>query len=107
IAAGNEEIPGLLFFHGDIEHDAIRRRTRRCQNLYRFEIAERLETTFAAIDNRPVVSVALADIEFAAEDFVVRFDVAVNLDTLDIDAPAPFDMVRNIDQPPVGAAPAA
>ena len=85
IAAGHEEVPGLLLFDRDIEHDPIRRRAGlRSLILTDLEIAERFQMPLAAVDHRAVISVAFAEIEFAADHVVMRCGIAVDVDALDI-----------------------
>ncbi len=53
----------------------------------------------AAIDQRAIVGVAFAEIEFAADHVVASFGIAVDLDALDIEPLALFDRVDKVDQP--------
>ena len=79
-------MPVCCLLDRDVEHDTIRRRARLRGDLDRLEVAERLEVAFAAIDQRAIVGVALAEIEFAADHVVARFGIAVNVDAFDVEA---------------------
>ena len=97
IAAGDIEVSGLVLLDDDIEDDAVGRRARLRHDLDRLEIAQRLQPAFGALDQRAVVAVAFAEIEFAPDHRVARLGVAVNVDALDIDAFAGLDGVDEID----------
>ena len=58
----------------------------------------------AAIDQRAVIGVAFAEIEFAADHLVAGLGVAVDLDALDIEPFALLDGVDEIDQVAIGQA---
>ena len=65
--------------------------------LTRLEIVEVLQPPLGAIDQRAVVCVALADIEFAADHIVAGAGVAADIDPLDVDARAVFDGENDVD----------
>ena len=98
VAAGDEEIAGLLLLQRDVEHDAVRRRARLLGDFDGLEIAQRLEAALAAIDQRRVIGVAFAEIEFAPDHVVAGPGIAVDVDALDVKAFALLDRVDQIDQ---------
>ena len=64
-------------------------------------MAERVKVALAAVDQRAIVGVALAEIELTADHVVARSGVAVDVDALHIKPLAKFDGVDQIDQPAV------
>jgi hypothetical protein len=63
----------------------------------RLEEVKVLEALLATIDERAVVSIALAKIEFAANDIISDARVAANVDALNVDMGPFFNRVDQID----------
>ena len=97
VTARDRELAGRDFIDVDIEHDAIRRRARLVGDLDGLEIVEVLQAPFGAVDERAVVCVALADVEFAADHVVAGAGVAADIDPLDVDARAVFHGENDAD----------
>ena len=62
------------------------------------EIAEIVEAALGAVDEHPVVGVAFAEIELAADDVIAGAGVAAHVDPLDIDARSVLDHVAEVDR---------
>ena len=99
VAAGNRELAGRLLFDIDIDDHAVRRRTGLIGDPYRLEKAEVLQPSFCTIDQRPVIGIALAEIEFAADHVIARSRIAADIDALDIGSRTFLDDESNIDRP--------
>jgi hypothetical protein len=79
-------------------------RTRLGRNPRALEIAEILQATLGAADERPVVGVALRDIELASDHVVACAGIAADVDPLDIGALALVDRKDEIDHPRLSVA---
>ena len=80
-----------MLFDVDIDDDAVGRGSRLIGDFHRLEEAEVLDPAFRAIDQRAVIRVAFADIEFAPDDIVACPIIAPDIDALDIGADALVD----------------
>src|SRR5262249_43476104 len=96
-AARDRKLAGRLFLHIDVDNDAVGRRTRLRRDPHLLEIAQILQPSLGARNQRAIVGIAFGDVEFAANDVVARADVAVNIDLLDIDALSVVDNKGEID----------
>ena len=97
VAAGDREFTGRLFFNIDVDDDTIGRRARLIGDLDGLEIVEVLQAALGAVDQRAVIGITLAEIEFAADHIVAGARVAADVDALDIGARAFLDDKRQID----------
>ena len=97
IAARDEEVAGRLIDGLDIEHDAIRRRSRPLRYLHGLEVVQVSEAPLGPVDQGLVVGIAFRDIEFAPDHVVAGAVVAVDFDALDIGPGALIDHEGNID----------
>src|SRR5262245_32772888 len=84
----------LLDIH--VDDNAVWRRPGLIGDLDRLEEVEIFQTPLGTVDQRPVVGVAFAKIEFAPNDIVAGARIAADVDTLDVGARAFLDNERKI-----------
>jgi hypothetical protein len=65
--------------------------------LHSLEVVKVLEAPIATIDERAVVSIALAEIEFAANEVISGARIATNVDVLNVDMGPFFNRIEQID----------
>ena len=97
VAARDGELAGRHFLDVDIDDDPVGCRARLVGDLYRLEIVQVLQPALGAVDQRAIIGIALADIEFAADHVVAGAGIAENIDALDIGARAFLDHENEID----------
>src|SRR5262249_46318571 len=96
IATGNRKLTCWLLLNIDVNNHPVRSRTRLVGDLDHLKIIEVLQTPFGAVNQRPVIGVALSEIEFTADHIVARARIAANVDAFDIGACAFFHNERQI-----------
>ena len=98
IAGADRELAGRLVDHVDHQDDLVGLGARRGRNLDSLKEIKRFQPTLRALDQHLVEGVALADVEFAADDIVARAVVAADLDALDIGLGALVDRIDDRDR---------
>src|SRR5262249_2538289 len=97
IPAGHREFARGLLLDDHDNDDTIGYRSRLAYDLDGLEVAEVLEPPFGARNERAIVGVAFAQIEFAPDHVVLRPGIAADVDLLDVGPRAFLDPIHEID----------
>src|SRR5690606_21775246 len=86
VAGTEREFARRLFDEIDVENDPVRGRAWAALHVHGLEEAEGVKALLGTVDKQRIVGVALSEAELAPDHVILRAQVPVDVDTLDVDA---------------------